>query len=407
MALDENTVKFRRYFCLFSQKLRTKKGKTVSGHFSWSRLLAVIIKEFLQMRRDRLTFAIMIIIPIIQLTLFGFAINTNPKYLPTGLLAADNSIYVRSFVQALVNTEYFRITRQVKSESEGARLLAEGDILFLITVPTDFTRKLIRQEDNPSILIEADDTDPVAVAYALAAIPEAARSAFNRELSGGTGYLANSTPNYQIVIHPLYNPERKSQFNVVPGLLGVVLTMTMVMITSLAITRERERGTMENLLATPVRPIEVMLGKITPYILVGYIQITFILLAAIFLFEIPIEGSIFLFLFCALPFIAANLSVGLTFSSIAKNQLQAMQMAFFFFLPSILLSGFIFPFKGMPQWAQYLGQILPLSHFIRIARGILLKGNTLDLIWMELWPIVLFVIIALMIGILRYQRTLD
>lgn len=375
-------------------------------HFSWRRLFAVIMKEFIQMRRDRLTFAMMIGIPIIQLTLFGFAINTNPKHLPTGVLAADNSEYVRAFVQGLVNTDYFQITRDVKDDKEGERMLAAGEVLFLVTIPSDFTRRLIRKE-NPAILVEADATDPVATSNALAAIDETARSIFNRNLVGPLSYLADTPANYQVIIHSLYNPERNTQYNIVPGLIGVVLTMTMVMITSLAITRERERGTMENLLATPAQPIEVILGKIVPYIVVGYVQITLIVIAAYLLFKIPIAGNIILLFFAVLPFIAANLSVGLTFSSIAQNQLQAMQMAFFYFLPSILLSGFIFPFRGMPVWAQHLGQILPLTHFLRIVRGIILKGNTLELIWPDLWPIIVFTIVALFIGIKRYRRTLD
>jgi ABC-2 type transport system permease protein len=374
--------------------------------FSWQRLFAILMKEFIQMRRDRLTFAMIIGIPIIQLILFGYAINTNPKHLPTGLLISDNSHYVRAFVVGLKNTDYFKTTYTVKDEKEGRRLLAEGKILFLLTVPTDFTRKLLRNE-NPQMLIEADATDPVATSNAISAIQNLADSIFSRELQGGVSYLSNTTPKYQIITHALYNPESNTQFNIVPGLLGVVLTMTMVLITSLAITRERERGTMESLLATPAQPIEVMIGKITPYIMVGYIQICIILLLAHILFNIPIAGNVILLLVTALPFIAANLAIGLTFSSIATNQLQAMQMAFFFFLPSILLSGFIFPFKGMPEWAQWLGQVLPLTHFLRIVRGILLKGNTLTNIWGELWPIALFTIIALFIGISRYRRTLD
>lgn len=374
--------------------------------FSWQRLFAILMKEFIQMRRDRLTFAMIIGIPIIQLILFGYAINTNPKHLPTGLLIADNSHYVRSFVVGLKNTDYFKTAFTVKDEKEGQRMLAEGKILFLLTVPTDFTRKLLRDE-NPQMLIEADATDPVATSNAISAVQNLADSIFSRELHGGVSYLATTTPKYQVITHALYNPESNTQFNIVPGLLGVVLTMTMVLITSLAITRERERGTMESLLATPAQPIEVMIGKITPYIMVGYIQICIILILAHILFRIPIAGNVILLLVTALPFIAANLAIGLTFSSIATNQLQAMQMAFFFFLPSILLSGFIFPFKGMPDWAQWLGQILPLTHFLRIVRGILLKGNTLINIWGELWPIALFTVIALFIGISRYRRTLD
>jgi ABC-2 type transport system permease protein len=366
----------------------------------------MIWKEFIQMKRDRLTFAMLIGIPIIQLTLFGFAINTNPKYLPTAVLSNDTSEFTRSFLQGLTNTEYFRISRQVQTEQEAERLIARGEVLFVVSIPTDFTRRLQRNE-HPNILIEMDATDPVATGSATAAVNTLARTIFDRSLRGGTRYLEGKPSPAGVVIHAKYNPESITQYNVVPGLLGVVLTMTMVIITSLAITRERERGTMEILLATPVRPLEVMLGKITPYIMVGYIQFTLILLAAHFLFKVPIQGNLLLLFVCALPFMAANLSVGLTFSSLARNQLQAMQMAFFFFLPSILLSGFIFPFAGMPVWAQWLGSFLPLTYFVRIARGIILKGNTLADVWHNVWPIILFATVVMTIGVKRFRKTLD
>lgn len=375
-------------------------------NFSFKRLTAMITKEFIQMRRDRLTFAMMIGIPIMQLILFGFAINTNPKYLPTAVLAEDNSPYTRAFIQGLKNTEYFKISREVSTEAEAARLLATGEVLFLVSIPSDFTYRLLRNE-RPSILVEADATDPVATGNALSAVQIMAQTVLNQTIKGRDSYLNNPRPSFNVIIHAKYNPESNTQYNIVPALMGVVLTMTMVVITSLAITRERERGTMENLLATPVQPLEVMIGKITPYIIVGYIQVILILLIAHWLFFVPIHGSITLLLVSVLPFIAANLAVGLTFSSVAKNQLQAMQMAFFFFLPSILLSGFLFPFRGMPQWAQYLGQILPLSHFLRIVRGILLKGNGLSEVLPEIWPIGLFMVVVLIIGLKRYRRTLD
>lgn len=374
--------------------------------FSWHRMLAIVQKEFIQMKRDRLTFAMLIGIPLIQLILFGFAINTNPKNLPTAVLDYDNSIFTRAFLQGLKNTEYFKIDRRVWHEQEGQSLIAKGNALFVISIPTDFTRQLIRGE-HPSILIEMDASDPVATGSAISAVNVLTQTVFDNTLRGSLQFLASRPPPANVTVHAKYNPESKTQYNIVPGLIGVVLTMTMVLITSLAITREVERGTMENLLATPIQPIEVMLGKITPYIMVGYIQISLILLAAYFIFKVPIEGSLFLLYLCALPFIAANLALGLTFSSLAKNQLQAMQMAFFFFLPSILLSGFIFPFTGMPLWAQGLGDVLPLTYFIRIVRGIILKGNTLSDVWPNVWPIILFTVIALIIGIRRFHKTLD
>ncbi|ATN86565.1 ABC transporter permease [Coxiella burnetii] len=376
------------------------------NYFSWHRCVAVAFKEFVQMRRDRLTFAMIIGIPLIQLILFGFAINTNPKYLPTALVSADHSDFTRTFIRGVENTEYFRITAQPKTLKEADTLLAKSKVLFVINIPPDFTRNLIRGM-HPQILIEADASDPVAAVNALAAIPTLETTIFNPLFKGNLNDLRSQPEPLNIVLHRKYNPENITQYNIVPGLLGVVLTMTMVLITSLAMTRERERGTGESLLATPVRPLEVMIGKITPYIIVGYLQVSIILVASRYLFDVPIEGSITLLLISALPFVAANLSVGLTFSSIAKNQLQAVQSAFFFFLPSILLSGFMFPFAGMPQWARWLGEILPLTHFLRITRGILLKGNSWYEILPDLWPILLFAAIALLIGLKRYRQTLD
>lgn len=374
--------------------------------FSWQRFVAVMIKEFIQMRRDKLTFAMMIGIPLMQLILFGYAINTNPKYLPAAVFAQDHSPFTRAFVQGVTHTEYFKITQEVNTEQQAQKLIARGDVLFIFSIPSDFTRRLIRNEE-PSILVEADATDPIATGAALSTATILSQTVLDQTIKGSVNYLHNATPTYSVITHAKYNPESISQYNIVPGLLGVVLTMTMVLITSLAITRERERGTMENLLATPAQPLEVMTGKIIPYIIVGYIQISLILMASHLLFQVPLEGSLILLLLAALPFVAANLSVGLTFSSIAKNQLQAMQMAFFFFLPSILLSGFMFPFRGMPQWAQYIGQVLPLTHFVRIVRGILLKGNGFLDIVPELWPIMLFIVVVLTIGLRRYKKTLD
>lgn len=375
-------------------------------YFSPLRLWAVITKEFIQMRRDRLTFAMMVGIPIVQLILFGLAINTNPKDLPTAVLTQDNSPYTRAFIQGLKNTQYFKISHEVNSEKEAKQLIATGKVLFLVSIPTDFTYKLLRQE-TPDILVEADASDPVATGNALSAVRILAQNVLDQTAKGTVHYVLNSPPSFNVVIHAKYNPESISQYNIIPGLLGIVLTMTMVVITSLAITRERERGTMENLLATPAQPAEVMIGKIVPYIIVGYIQVILIVVIAHFVFLVPLEGSMMLLFFSALPFIAANLAVGLTFSSIAKNQLQAMQMAFFYFLPSMLLSGFLYPFAGMPQWAQYIGNVLPLTHFIRVVRGIMLKGNGFMEIWPQLLAICLFTLIALLIGVSRYRRTLD
>lgn len=374
--------------------------------FSWSRWLGVVIKEFIQLRRDRLTFAMIIGIPILQLVLFGYAINSDPKRLPTAVLSADNSEFSRSLLAALQVSEYFKVVRQVTSAREGDALLALGEVQFVITVPEDFARRLVRGE-KPVLLLEADATDPAATSNALGVLAHLGRTALQRDLQGALQTLAPGGDALEIRVHRRYNPEGITQYNIVPGLLGVILTMTMVLMTGLAMTRERERGTFENLLSTPALPIEVMTGKIVPYILIGLIQVVLVLLAARFLFAVPMLGSMTLLLGSVLLFIAANLTLGITFSSIARNQLQAMQMTFFFFLPSMLLSGFMFPFRGMPQWAQWLGNGLPLTHFLRAVRGIMLKGNGWVDTWPHLWPVALFMALVLLLGLKVYRRTLD
>jgi ABC-2 type transport system permease protein len=374
--------------------------------FNFARFVAIIRKEFIQMRRDRLTFAMMFGIPILQLILFGFAINMDPKNLPVAVLAADNSPFARRFIHAMENSGYFQIADHVESEEDARQLLARGEVQFVINLPPDFSRKLVRGE-RPAVLVQADATDPSTVSSAVQVINEISRTAFDRDLAGPLEKLGAKDGPAEMRIHLEYNPDRITQYNIVPGLMGVVLTMTMVMITALAVTREHERGTMESLLATPALPLEVMTGKIVPYILVGYAQITVILLAAQILFSVPMVGSLPLLYASALSFIAATLAVGITISTLARNQLQAMQMSFFFFLPSLLLSGFMFPFRGMPEWAQAIGQALPLTHFLRVLRGILLKGNGFADVWSDIWPILLFGLLVMAFGALRYRRTLD
>ena len=374
--------------------------------FSFERLLGIIVKEFTQMRRDRLTFAMMLGIPLLQLTLFGFAINSDPRHLPAAMLLADRGPQGRTLLYAFKNSTYFDFTRQVSTEKEGRDLLAQGRVQFVISIPENFSRDLLRG-DRPELLVEADATDPAATGFALGALGTLMDGALKNDFKGPLDFLNPTDSPIDLRVHALYNPEVNTQYNIVPGLMGVILTMTMIMITGLAITRERERGTMENLLSMPTRPSEVLIGKIVPYILVGYIQVAVILIAARFLFHVPMLGSIPLLLIVALVFIAANLAMGITFSTVAKNQLQAVQMTFFVFLPSILLSGFMFPFRGMPVWAQTIGEAFPLTHFLRIVRGILLKGNGLPDVSRELWPIVLFAAVMLTIGIKRYRQTLD
>jgi ABC-2 type transport system permease protein len=373
---------------------------------SWSRFVAILMKEFRQLRRDRLTFAMMVGVPILQLVLFGFAINTDPKHLPMAIVVADESEFSRSLIAGLENSSYFRVTHRPRSEAEGNRLLAEGRVQFMLVVPPHFSRRLLRGE-RPAVLLAADATDPAASGNALAALDAIGQRVLAHDLKGPLLALQTGDTPFEIRVQRRYNPEGISRYNIVPGLIGVILTMTMVMMTSLAMTRERERGTMENLLATPVRPLEVMLGKIVPYILIGYVQVAVILLAARLLFDVPMVGSLALLSTALVVFMAANLAVGFTFSTIAKNQLQAMQLTFFFFLPSILLSGFMFPFRGMPQWAQAIGEALPLTHFLRIVRGIMLKGNGVAEIAGQVWPIAAFMVVAGAVALKRYRQTLD
>ena len=373
---------------------------------SWSRFIAILVKELRQVRRDRLTFGMMVVIPIVQLILFGFAINSDPKHLPLAVVVMDHSEYSRSFVAGLENSNYFRVTHRPASAQQADELLAQGRVQFALVVPSDFSRRLLRGE-RPVMLLAADATDPSATGNAIAALVNIGQRSLGRDLAGPLSALRGSDGPFELRVQRRYNPEGVTAYNVVPGLIGVILTMTMVMMTSLAMTRERERGTMENLLATPARPIEVMLGKIVPYILIGYVQVVVIMAAARLLFDVPMVGSVALLSAVLVLFIAANLAVGFTFSTIARNQLQAMQLTFFFFLPSMLLTGFMFPFRGMPGWAQAIGEALPLTHFLRVVRGILLKGNDVAQILPELWPIALFMAVAGAVALARYRQTLD
>jgi len=374
--------------------------------FSFERLFAVLVKEFIQMRRDRLTAAMVLGIPVLQLMLFGFAINLNPKNLPTAIAIDDPGRFGRSVVAALVNSSYFQIVEQTNSPARARSLLAQGRVLFVVEIPVDFTRAIVRGSQQ-DLVIEADATDPASGSQATAALDQLFNDALRDDLKGPLAARALPTPAFNAILHPLYNPEVITQYNIVPGLLAVILTMTMVLLTCMALTRERERGTYENLLAMPVRPFELMLGKIAPNVLIGAVQSTLVLLVAKFLFHVPMIGSLGLLSLGLLLFITANLAVGYTFSTIAQNQLQAMQMTVFFLLPSILLSGFAFPFRGMPVWAQWIGEILPATHFLRVVRGILLKGNGAGEIWPDVWPLILFLFVAGSVALLRFRRTLD
>ncbi|NLP59591.1 ABC transporter permease [Paraburkholderia sacchari] len=374
--------------------------------FSVSRWWSIVLKEFLQLKRDRVTFAMIVGLPIMQLTLFGYAINTDPKHLPTAIVVAEDSPFSRSFVAGMKNSAYFDVIETLPDEASARHALARGNVQFVLSIPVDFSRRLLRGE-RPSLLVEADATDPTAITTALAALPGLIAPVAAKDLTGPLAHLNGAPAAFDVQIHRLYNPEGITQYNVVPGLMGVILTLTMVMMTGLAITRERERGTMENLLAMPVLPIEVMTGKIVPYVAIGLVQATIIVVAARFVFDVPFEGGLVALYLSALLFIAANLTVGITLSSLAQNQLQSMQLAVFYFLPNLLLSGFMFPFAGMPRWAQWIGNLLPLTYFNRLVRGILLKGNGWADLWPSVWPLAVFAAVVMTIAVRFYRRTLD
>lgn len=373
---------------------------------SWARVFAVFLKELVQMRRDRPTFAIMIMMPVMQLVLFGFAINTDPRHMPAVVEMREDGPMARAFLASLTQSSFIDVVAVTQRAEDGEAMIRSGRATFLISIPEGFERRLVRGE-RPQILIAADASDPVAASGALGAIERIAQSAFAAEFNGPLAYLAQAPPPYEIVVHRRYNPAGVSAFNIVPALLGVILTMTMVMITSIALTRETERGTMENLLATPVRPLEVMIGKTTPYVFVGAIQVAIVLTVATLLFHIPFTGSFLAFLVAVTLFILANLMLGYLISTVARTQMQAMQMTFFIFLPSILLSGFMFPFRAMPGWAQGIGEALPITHFLRIVREIVLKGAGFGDVVGDLWPLTLILLVLATLALLRFRRTLD
>ncbi|HZS63943.1 MAG TPA: ABC transporter permease [Xanthobacteraceae bacterium] len=368
----------------------------------WRKTGAVLIKEFIQLRRDRLSFAMIIMIPLVQLMLFGYAINTNPRHLPTAVLLQENSDLGRSILAALKNTGYFDVTHLPASEAALDDLLAAGKVLFALEIPANFERA-VRRGDKPSMLITADATDPVASGSAIGALAQAVQSALQHDHA----VPEVAAPAFQIVAHPRYNPAGENQLNIVPGLVGTILTMTMLIFTALSVTREIERGTMENLLAMPITPVEIMLGKIVPYIMVGIVQAAMIIGVGVLLFGVPVMGNLAVLAGLSTLFIATNLSIGYTFSTIAQNQLQAMQMSIMFFLPNILLSGFMFPFAGMPRWAQWIGETLPLTHYLRIVRSIMLKGSSIADLRFDTMSLFALMLIAMAIAVTRFRRTLD
>jgi ABC-2 type transport system permease protein len=380
------------------------KGPPTSKGLSVNRILAVLIKEFIQLTRDRLTYGMILVMPIVQLLLFGYAINNDPRNLPTAVYVQDQGPMARSTLSALVNSGYFRIVRQAASPAELDDAIARGEVQFALTIPPDFTRRVVRG-DQAQILVEADASDPAATGGAIAALANLPQSALTRDLVGAAA--KPFAPPFEVVVHRRYNPEAITAYNIVPGLLGVILSMTLVMMTALGVTREYERGTMESLLATPAKPIEVMIGKLTPYVAVGLIQTVVILTLAKALFAVPMAGGWLALSLGVILFIVGSLSLGFLISTLARTQLQAMQMSFFYIMPSILLSGFMFPFRGMPAWAQALGGVIPVTHFLRVVRGALLKGLGLAEMWTSLSALGLFVIIIATVAMARYRTTLD
>src|SRR6476469_2798194 len=368
----------------------------------WRRTWAMLIKEFIQLKRDRVSFAMIIMIPLVQLLLFGYAINTNPRHLPTAVLLQEQSDLGRSVLKAIQNTAYFDVTHVVNNEAEFDRLLASGTVLFAIEIPANFER-MVRRGDRPALLVAADATDPVAAGSAMAALGNLVQSALQHDRA----IPDSATPAFEIRTHARYNPAANTSFNIVPGLVGTILTMTMLIFTALSVTREIERGTMESLLAMPIKPVEVMFGKIVPYVIVGFVQATLIVGIGVLLFGVPILGSVMLLALLTTLFITVNLAIGYTFSTIVQNQLQAMQLSMMFFLPSILLSGFMFPFAGMPVWAQYIGEGLPLTHYLRIVRAIMLKGATVQNVEYDTVALFALMLLAMTIAVTRFRRTLD
>ena len=371
-----------------------------------TRILAVLAKEFVQLTRDKLTYAMILMIPVVQLLLFGYAINNEPRHLPTAVLVQDNSTLARSTLASFVNTQFFDITHEAHSVEELGMLLREGKVQFALTIPGDFSRRVARG-DGAQVLLEADATDPSATGAAVAAASGMPAQALSHDLPGGLAYRSPQPAPFEVVVHRRYNPESITAYNIVPGLLGVILSMTLVMMTALSVTRETERGTMESLLATPAQPIEVMIGKLAPYVMVGLLQTVVILVMASVLFQVPMEGGWIALIVGVLMFITGSLALGFLISTVARTQLQAMQMSFFYMLPSILLSGFMFPFRGMPDWAQAVGQAIPVTHFLRVVRGALLKGEGLATLWPSHVALGIFVCVVTALAMLRYRRTLD
>jgi ABC-2 type transport system permease protein len=368
----------------------------------WRRSYAMLIKEFIQLKRDRVSFAMIVMLPVMQLLLFGYAINTTPHNLPSAVLLQEDSDLARSILKALENTAYFRFLYEVHDVEDFDNLLKSGKVLFGVEIPRGFERA-VRRGDKPALLVAADATDPVAASAAIGSLGMVVQTALKHDL-----YIGDPPEMpFEIRAHARYNPAAASSLNIVPGLVGTILTMTMLIFTALSVTREVERGTMEALLSMPIRPVEVMFGKIIPYVLVGFVQAFLIIGIGVGLFGVPVLGNLFLLALLSTLFITTNLAIGYTISTLVQNQLQAMQMSMMFFLPSILLSGFMFPFAGMPTWAQYVGECLPLTHYLRIVRAIMLKGATMQNLHFDALALAVLMLLAMTIAVTRFRRTLD
>jgi ABC-2 type transport system permease protein len=375
---------------------------------SLSRIVAVMIKEFTQLRRDRITYAMILAMPLMQLLLFGYAINTDPRHLPAAVISYDHGRFANSVVAALERTTYVDVKHLPTSEAEMDRLMRRGDITLALTIPPDFSQRVLKG-DKAQILAEVDATDPQAAGGVAAAVAALPAEALRGDLKGPTAKPV-SAPPFEVVIHRLYNPEGITSFNIVPGLLAIILSMTLVMMTAMAVTREVERGTMESLLSTPATAFEVMIGKLAPYVAVGVLQTVVVLVLARLLFGVPLAHTFagwFALSVGIVLFITSNLALGYLISTVVRSQLQAMQISMFYMMPSLFLSGFMFPFRGLPSWAQVLGEVIPITHFLRVIRGSLLKGQVLADMGPDLLALGAFLVLVSVLTVLRSRTTLD
>ncbi|WP_460803998.1 ABC transporter permease [Microbulbifer agarilyticus] len=366
----------------------------------------MLVKEFRQMRRDRMTLAMIVGIPIMQLALFGYAINLNLRNLPAAIADQSKTSASRQFVMDMIATEVIEPVTPAQTPDQLMGMLRRGEISVGVVIPYDYERRLALGQEAVQILVDGSDTVVQSAAQQLAQIPVGEPPPEN-DTALPNRQSTVPLPDGLISIVAFYNPQRVSAINIVPGLIGIILTMTMVMFTSVAIVRERERGNMELLIATPISRAELMIGKVLPYGLIGLVQTSLILLLGVVLFSVPIRGSLLDVYIAALLLILANLAMGLLISTRAQSQFQAMQMTFFVFLPSILLSGFMFPFDGMPKAAQWLAEILPLTHFLRLIRGIMLRGADILELWPDLVALLVFVVVMMTLAILRFRKRLD